>query len=68
MPIYEYQCEQCGHVVEQKRSVADRDLFPVHPHGEKDVPMPRIISRTSFSLKGGGWYADGYSKNTGKPS
>jgi putative FmdB family regulatory protein len=66
MPMYEYECPECGYSVTQQRKVANRDVVPLHPHGERDVPMKRCISMsTSFSLKGGGWYSDGYSKNTG---
>jgi hypothetical protein len=45
------------------RKVANRDK-PVEceaPFCDKDMPPVRKMSITSFSLKGGGWYADGYS-------
>lgn len=63
MPIYEYQCPQCGHVFEEWVKAADA-------HGQEPCPQcgaasPRVISQTSFVLKGGGWYVSdyGYRKN-----
>lgn len=56
MPIYEYQCPQCGlFEVMQKMSEAPLQECPTC-HG----PVQKQVSRTSFQLKGGGWYADGY--------
>ena len=63
VPIYEYHCPRCEHTTEKVRKVADRDK-PVEceaPFCDKDIPPVRKMSITSFSLKGGGWYADGYS-------
>lgn len=63
MPIYEYQCPQCGHVFEEWVKAAEA-------HGQEPCPQcgtasPRVISQTSFVLKGGGWYVSdyGYRKN-----
>lgn len=61
MPIYEYQCTQCGKVVAGLRPVAERDRAASCPqHGT--AHMFRKISITSFSLRGGGWAKDGYTK------
>ena len=56
MPVYEFECK-CGEVIE--------DLVKL---GTKSIACPKcgkraqkIMSRCSFDLKGGGWYADGYS-------
>jgi putative FmdB family regulatory protein len=55
MPVYEFECS--------KGTVTER-LAPV---GTESIECPccrkkakKIISRFSFELKGGGWYADGY--------
>lgn len=58
MPIYEYECEECHKVTEQWRSISEEPLTtcPVC-QGQ----MKKLISSSSFQLKGGGWYADGYS-------
>jgi putative FmdB family regulatory protein len=62
MPIYEYNCTKCRKHFElmQKMSDAGEAKCPDCGHSSK-----RVISRTSFSLKGGGWYKDGYSSGGG---
>ncbi len=55
MPRYEYECEKCG-PFEVAQKIADA---PLTAH-ECGAPAARRISRTSFALKGEGWYADGY--------
>lgn len=60
MPCYEYKCqsEQCGEVTEKLRKVADRDnCIPCPKCGST---TKRKVSESSFQLKGGGWYKDGY--------
>lgn len=64
MPVYEYQCQDCGHQFETEQRISEPKL--------KDCPkcnkaaLERLISATSFQLKGGGWYRDGYgSKKAG---
>lgn len=58
MPIYEYGCDACGNVFEEWHRHAD-DI--------QEEPCPkcartahRLISNTSFVLKGGGWYVTEY--------
>ena len=63
MPIYEYQCPKCGKVFEEwaKSSEAHKDAkCPVC-----GTPSPRIMSRTSFVLKGDGWYVSDYGYRKG---
>jgi putative FmdB family regulatory protein len=58
MPVYEYECPACEKVIEvQQRMVDD----PLSQCPECEGPVTKIMSRSSFQLKGGGWYADGYS-------
>lgn len=57
MPIYEYQCEKCAHVFEEWQSGFDEV--------EQQCPEcggagKRLISNTSFVLKGSGWYVTEY--------
>lgn len=68
MPIYEYECPEC-HTVQECLVRKPRGWQQPAPKCEKcQAQTQRKISRSAFSLKGGGWYADGYSKGTGKPS
>jgi putative FmdB family regulatory protein len=62
MPIYEYECLSCKEIVEkiQKFSEAPLTSCP-HCAGE----LKKLVSSSSFHLKGGGWYADGYSSTNG---
>jgi putative FmdB family regulatory protein len=57
MPIYEYQCRSCQSVFEEWQSgFEERDM--VCP--ECGEPATRLISHTSFQLKGSGWYVTDY--------
>lgn len=54
-PIYEYRCEKCGKII---------DVFQPHTAGDYRLcprclgDMKRIVSKTTFHLKGGGWYSE----------
>ena len=63
MPVYEYECRGCGKVHEVWQSMNDA---PLASCPDCDGEVYKIISRSSFHLKGGGWFADGYSKGGGK--
>lgn len=60
MPIYEYECAQCGKTSEHLQKVSDPDPDVCASCGGK-ATLSKVVSRTSFQLKGGGWYADLYS-------
>lgn len=61
MPIYEYQCKNCGVFEVTQRIVEDALKECPTCHGSD---LHRLISHTSFVLKGSGWYATDYaSKN-----
>lgn len=60
MPIYEYRCKACGQTVEVIQKVDDR---PLRKCTECSGAMEKLISRTSFHLKGGGWYMNSYDKS-----
>jgi putative FmdB family regulatory protein len=64
MPTYEYQCEKCGHEFEREQRITDD---PIKTCPKCKAPRAkRLISATSFVLKGGGWYSDLYSSNGAK--
>jgi putative FmdB family regulatory protein len=55
MPLYEYQCESCGHRLEALQKFTEEPLHEC-PHCHKDS-LNKLISATNFQLKGTGWYA-----------
>ncbi len=57
MPIYEYQCTECGNEIEVIQKVGARAPGRCDKCSGK---FKKKISRASFQLKGGGWYSDGY--------
>lgn len=63
MPIYEYICKQCGAHGEVIQKATDAPLAICEKCGGE---VYRPISRTSFQLKGGGWYKDGYGSSATK--
>lgn len=59
MPTYEYRCQACGNEMEAFQSIKDAALVECPAcHQPK---LERLISASSFQLKGGGWYKDLYS-------
>lgn len=59
MPLYEYQCEECGLDFEVRQKFSDKPISACRHCGGK---AKKMISQTAFSLKGGGWYEQGYSQ------
>jgi putative FmdB family regulatory protein len=59
MPVYEYKCNACGREFEVQQRMSDDELTDCEVCGKK--ALERLISRTAFTLKGGGWYKDLYS-------
>jgi len=54
MPIYEYQCQACGHQLEALQKVSDAALRKCPECGKPK--LKKLLSAPSFRLKGGGWY------------
>lgn len=64
MPIYEYQCQACGHQLEAFQGINEQPLISCpHCHEPK---LSKLISNTSFQLKGSGWYVTDI-RDKGKP-
>ena len=63
MPIYEYECPKCGKVFEEWGKAAESHKQEACPACQ--TPSPRIMSRTSFLLKGNGWYVSDYGYRKG---
>jgi putative FmdB family regulatory protein len=62
MPLYEYRCKKCGEQFEVIQKFSDRPLRTCRACKGK---LEKLISRSSFALKGGGWYAEGYGASKG---
>ena len=62
MPIYEYRCASCGAELEKLQKISDPPLFEC-PECGKDT-LQKLISASSFRLKGSGWYETDF--KTGK--
>lgn len=67
MPVYEYECPKCGTFeFEQRMSEAPLSSCPSCDKRGEQSSVKRLISSTSFQLKGGGWYKTDYSSNGSK--
>jgi putative FmdB family regulatory protein len=64
MPVYEYQCAECGQVEEAFQKISDPPLENCsHCRGS----LKKLISQSSFHLKGSGWYATDYNNKKSVP-
>ncbi|MGB5622464.1 MAG: zinc ribbon domain-containing protein [Gammaproteobacteria bacterium] len=54
MPIYEYQCKACGHVLDALQKISDEPLRHCPTCGEE--ALKKLVSAPRFRLKGSGWY------------
>jgi len=61
VPIYEYQCSQCGEVFEAFQKITDEPLTQCKFC--RGI-VEKIISHTSFQLKGTGWYLTDYARKS----
>ncbi len=57
MPIYEYKCKDCALEFEVMQRFSDA---PIKECEDCEGPVEKMISLSSFHLKGGGWYATEY--------
>ena len=63
MPIYEYQCENCSRRFEVMQRMTEPLLAICEQCGGH---VRRLISQTSFVLKGSGWYVTDYPSDSRK--
>jgi putative FmdB family regulatory protein len=61
MPIYEYECTSCCNVFEVFQRMTEN---PLTACPDCSGSVKKLVSRSSFQLKGSGWYADGYSSKS----
>lgn len=64
MPIYEYQCQACGHDVEKLQRINDEPLKECPECGKPQ--LVRLVSAAGFRLKGAGWYETDFKKSNKK--
>lgn len=57
MPTYQYRCRECKRETEAVQRITDP---PLEQCEECEGKVERLIPRTHFELKGGGWFKDGY--------
>ena len=61
MPIYEYQCTDCGHELEALQKMSDDPLRDCPDCGKP--ALQKLISAAGFRLKGAGWYETDFKKS-----
>lgn len=62
MPIYEYECTKCRHHTEVLQKFSDAPVTECELcHGK----MKKLISQSTFHLKGTGWYVTDYASKSG---
>jgi putative FmdB family regulatory protein len=64
MPIYEFRCTNCNKITEVMMKVTDP--APRDCSCGEQKPLEKILSRTSFVLKGEGWYETDFKKPSQK--
>jgi len=65
MPIYEYECVKCGRIEEALQKISDKPLSRCsHCCGK----LHKMVSHSSFHLKGSGWYATDYARKKSNSS
>ena len=63
--VYEYECLECGNIIEVQQKISDNPLVQSYCDVcKKEVKVKKLISSPTFILKGSGWAKDGYSKPT----
>ena len=65
MPIYEYKCEKCEKEHEVMQKMTEKPLTVCQSCGGR---LKKLISNTSFVLKGSGWYVTDYADKNRKSS
>jgi len=68
MPIYEYECTRCGRIEEALQKFSDKPLTKCKYCSGK---LTKLVSQSTFHLKGSGWYVTDYaakSRNDSKAS
>ena len=59
MPLYEYECDACGHRFERIRKFSDPPVETCPKCGSR---VHKLVSSPAFQFKGTGWYVTDYAK------
>jgi len=63
VPIYEYQCQACGHRMEALQRISDP---PLSTCPECGGDLRKLVSAPAFQFKGSGWYVTDYARKGGE--
>jgi putative FmdB family regulatory protein len=64
MPLYEYECESCGHRFEKIRKFSDP---PVTVCPKCGAAVRKLMSSPAIQFKGSGWYITDYARKDSQP-
>ncbi|HEY7292538.1 MAG TPA: FmdB family zinc ribbon protein [Vicinamibacterales bacterium] len=65
MPLYEYECEKCGHRFEKIQKFSDPPIETCPKCGSR---VRKLMSSPAIQFKGSGWYITDYAKKDSSPS
>jgi putative FmdB family regulatory protein len=65
MPIYEYECTKCGNIEEVLQKFSDKPLTKCPKCSGR---LQKLVSQSTFHLKGTGWYVTDYAGKSGSPA
>jgi putative FmdB family regulatory protein len=65
MPLYEYECEKCGHRFEKIQKFSDKMLKKCPECGGR---IEQMISAPAVQFKGSGWYVTDYANKSQAPA
>jgi len=65
VPLYEYECTQCGQHTEKIQKFSDSPLTKCPKCGGK---LEKLISSPAIQFKGSGWYVTDYAHKSSVPS
>jgi putative FmdB family regulatory protein len=63
VPIYEYQCEECGTLIEAFQKMSDDPLTECEQCGG---PLRKVLHPVAIHFKGSGFYTTDYGKGSGR--
>jgi putative FmdB family regulatory protein len=65
MPLYEYECEKCGHRFEKIQKFSDKMVKKCPECGGR---VEQMISAPAVQFKGSGWYVTDYANKSQAPA